>query len=97
MTDLRRTPELHNLLHAVAEGGIVHHSGTCGAWPRGWSWATGGHMTDQSQRDVDELWHARLVTFDSPPNPCGNTCKLTFTGSGRLSEWNVRWPVGGVA
>jgi hypothetical protein len=92
MTDLRRTPELHNLLHSVAEAHIVHHSGTCGAWPRGWSWSTGGHMTEQDQQDVDDLWHARLITFDSPADPCGNRCKLTFAGSERLSEWDTRWP-----
>jgi hypothetical protein len=54
-------------------------------------------MTEQDQQDVDDLWHAQLVTFDSPADPCGNRCKLTFAGSERLSEWNARWPTGGAA
>lgn len=94
MTDLRRTSELHNLLQSVAEGHVVHHSGTCGAWPMGWSWETGAHMTSQTQVDMDDLWHAGLVTFTTPSNPCGNKAMLTFTGSGRLSDWNARWPKG---
>jgi hypothetical protein len=97
MTDLRRTPELHTLLQAVADENIVHHSGTCGAWPRGWSWSTGGHMTAQVEADVDDLWHAGLITFESPANPCGNRRLLTFAGSERLSEWNARWPLTGGA
>lgn len=85
---LHRTPELHNLLHAVAEEHVVHHSGTC-AWPRGWSWVTGGHMTEQTQIDVDSLWHAGLITFTTPANPCGNKALLTFAGSERLTDWNT--------
>jgi hypothetical protein len=91
LTALRRTPELHNLLDAVAKGNVVHHSGTCGAWPMGWSWGSGGHMGPQTQSDVDTLWHAQLITFDVPPKACGNACILTFDGSARLAEWNAQW------
>lgn len=94
---LPRTPELHALLQSVADQHVVHHSGNCGPWPTGWSWSEGGHMTDESVRDVDTLWHAALVTFSVPANSCGNTALLTFEGSARLSAWNERYPKGGVA
>lgn len=97
MTLLRRTPELHRMLQSVADGHVVHHSGTCGAWPTGWSWTEGGHMDEASQHGVDVLWSGQLVLFDMPPKPCGNLAKLTFDGSARLAEWDVTWPVGGAA
>lgn len=90
------TPELHNMLDAVRKGNVVHHSGTC-AFPRGWSWSTGGHMNEETQRWVDILWDRKLILWDLPPNPCGNTAKLTFDGSARLAEWDAAWPVGGAA
>lgn len=97
MTDLRRTPDLHRLLQSVLDGHVVHHCGNCGPWPRGWSWSEGGHMTDESQRDMDDLWHARLVTFKVPADPCGNAVLILTAGRERLTQWDNRWPVGGVA
>ena len=97
MSRLARTPALHRLLDAVAEGHVVHHSGNCGPWPTGWSWSEGGHMTNETVYDVDTLWHAQLVSFDIPANPCGNLAKLTFDGSARLASWNERYPKGDVA
>lgn len=96
MSRLARTPELHRLLDSVAEGHVVHHSG-CTPWPFGWSWVDGAHMDNQTNDIVDTLWHAGLVTFPTPPKSSGNTAVLTFEGSRRLAEWNVRYPKGGVA
>jgi hypothetical protein len=94
---LHRTPELHHLLQSVAEGHIVHHTGTCGAWPEGWSWETGGHMDPQTQDDMDSLLHAHLVAYSHPAKPCGNAVSLTPSGGERLSTWNERWPEGSAA
>ena len=96
MSRLARTPELHRLLDSVAEGHVVHHSG-CSAWPLGWSWSDGGHMDNQTNDVVDTLWHAQLVTFQTPSKPSGNTALLTFEGSERLASWNERYPREGAA
>lgn len=97
MTLLRHTDTLHRLLQSVADGHVVHHSGTCGAWPTGWSWSEGGHMDDETQLQVDVLWNSTLILFDMPPKPCGNLAKLTFDGSERLAIWDAAWPAGGAA
>lgn len=96
-TILRRTPDLHRMLQSVADGHVVHHSGTCGAWPTGWSWSEGGHMDDATQHEVGVLWGNGLIVFDVPAKSCGNLAKLTFDGSQQLPTWNLAWPKDGAA
>lgn len=54
-------------------------------------------MDDNTNSDVDTLWHALLITFSTPSNSCGNKAVLTFDGSARLAEWDQRFPKDGAA
>jgi hypothetical protein len=49
-------------------------------------------MTEEAQDAADTLLHAGLIAGSGE-------CKglLTFAGSDRLTDWNERFPTGGVA
>jgi hypothetical protein len=92
-----RTPELHNLLDAVSAGRVVHHSGDCGAWPTGWSWIEGGHMTPQAQADLDSLHRHRLVQWECSHDTCGDAAYTTTSGQELLEKWDTDYPKGSAA
>lgn len=91
MSRLQHTSSLHSLLQSVAERKVTHHSG-CGAWTVGWSWADGGHMTDETQDVAEQLKHAGLI---AGTGECLGV--LTFAGSERLSQWNETYSKGRAA